>query len=157
MSKDRSGVGAGSGIAEEASGEDESRADQESALGNAPAEILDIRGFNLSAVLELDPESGGREHEHDEHVASFVFRSDKPFDSTNSRVSVRVVQIYGPELLRYKGVLYMKGKHPPRRVSGVHMLMGGDMGRPWGKGEKRFQHDGFHRKKICRRSYSSRG
>src|SRR5438093_8110447 len=52
-------------------------------FGNTPIEdVLDIRGFNLNATLELDPdflEEG--EHEHDEHVSSFVFRSDKPFDS----------------------------------------------------------------------------
>src|SRR5258708_35278945 len=52
-------------------------------FGDTPLEdVLDIRGFNLNATLELDPdflEDSG--HEHDEHVGSFVFRSDQPFDS----------------------------------------------------------------------------
>ncbi|HEX4797709.1 MAG TPA: GTP-binding protein [Burkholderiales bacterium] len=109
-------------------------------FGNTPIEdVLDIRGFNLNATLELDPdflEEG--EHEHDEHVSSFVFRSDEPFDSAKLEEFLSgVVQIYGPDMLRYKGILYMKGN--ARRVvfQGVHMLMGGDLGRTWGKDEKR--------------------
>ena len=48
-----------------------------------------------------------------------------------------MIQVYGPDLLRYKGVLWMKGN--PRRVvfQGVHMMMGGDMGKPWTKAEKK--------------------
>jgi G3E family GTPase len=109
-------------------------------FGNAPiGEILDIRGFNLNAVLELDPEFlEDAEHEHDEHVGSFVFRSDAPFDSGKLEEFLSgVVQIYGPDLLRYKGVLYMKGNANRVVFQGVHMLMGGDVGRPWDKGEKR--------------------
>jgi len=109
-------------------------------FGDTPIEeILDIRGFNLNGILELDPQFlEDAEHEHDEHVGSFVFRSDKPFDSVKLEEFLSgVVQIYGPDLLRYKGLLYMKGN--TRRVvfQGVHMLMGGDLGRPWGKDEKR--------------------
>ena len=48
-----------------------------------------------------------------------------------------MIQVYGPDLLRYKGILWMKGN--PRRVvfQGVHMMMGGDLGKPWAKGEKK--------------------
>jgi len=51
-------------------------------FGEAPIEeILDIRGFNLNAILELDPEFlVDAHHDHHDQVASFVFRSDKPFD-----------------------------------------------------------------------------
>src|SRR5919109_4140970 len=50
-------------------------------FGQAPIdEILDIRGFNLNAILELDPDFlKNIEHEHHDEVESFVFRSDKPF------------------------------------------------------------------------------
>ncbi len=101
-------------------------------FGNTPIEdILDIRGFNLSATLELDPEFlEDSEHEHDEHVSSFAFRSDKPFDSAKLEEFLSgVVQIYGPDMLRYKGVLYMKGNTHRVVFQGVHMLMGGDLGR----------------------------
>src|SRR5438132_668900 len=48
-------------------------------FGNTPIEdILDIRGFNLNATLELDPAFlEDSEHEHDEHVSSFAFSSAK--------------------------------------------------------------------------------
>ena len=40
-------------------------------------------------------------------------------------------------MLRYKGILNVKGN--PRRLlfQGVHMMMGADLGRPWAAGEKR--------------------
>jgi len=109
-------------------------------FGNAPIEeVLDLRGFNLNAILELDPEFlTDSHHEHHDEVESFVFRSDKPFDGDKLEQFLSgMIQVYGPDLLRYKGVLWMKGK--PRRVvfQGVHMMMGGDMGKPWGKGEKK--------------------
>jgi G3E family GTPase len=109
-------------------------------FGDAPLEeVLDIRGFNLNAILELDPQFlTDIQHEHHDEVESFVFRSDKPFDGTKLEQFLSgMIQVYGPDLLRYKGVLWMKGN--PRRVvfQGVHMMMGGDMGKPWGKGEKK--------------------
>jgi G3E family GTPase len=109
-------------------------------FGDAPiAEVLDIRGFNLNAILELDPEFlTDTHHEHHDEVESFVFRSDKPFDGDKLEQFLSgMIQVYGPDLLRYKGVLWMKGK--PQRVvfQGVHMMMGGDMGKPWAKGEKK--------------------
>ncbi|MDA0276109.1 MAG: GTP-binding protein [Proteobacteria bacterium] len=109
-------------------------------FGEAPiAEILDIRGFNLNAILELDPEFlADTHHEHHDEVESFVFRSDKPFEGDKLEQFLSgMIQVYGPDLLRYKGVLWMKGK--PNRVvfQGVHMMMGGDLGKPWAKGEKK--------------------
>jgi G3E family GTPase len=109
-------------------------------FGDAPiAEVLDIRGFNLNAILQLDPEFlVDSQHQHHDEVESFVFRSDKPFDGQKLEQFLSgMIQVYGPDLLRYKGVLWMKGN--PRRVvfQGVHMMMGGDMGKPWAKGEKK--------------------
>ena len=103
------------------------------------AEILDIRGFNLNAVLELDPEFLNEdEHDHDQQVGSFVFRSDQPFDGVRLEEFLSgLIQVYGQDMLRYKGVLYLRDN--PHRVvfQGVHMLMGGDLGKPWGSEEKR--------------------
>jgi G3E family GTPase len=109
-------------------------------FGDAPLrEILDIRGFNLNAILELDPEFlTDIQHEHHDQVESFVFRSDKPFDGTKLENFLSgMIQVYGPDLLRYKGVLWMKGKDRRVVFQGVHMMMGGDMGKPWGRGEKK--------------------
>jgi G3E family GTPase len=109
-------------------------------FGEAPiGEILDIRGFNLNAILELDPEFlVDSHHEHHDEVASFVFKSDKPFDGDKLEQFLSgMIQVYGPDLLRYKGVLWMKGKANRVVFQGVHMMMGGDMGKPWAKGEKK--------------------
>ncbi|TAK45520.1 MAG: GTP-binding protein, partial [Betaproteobacteria bacterium] len=109
-------------------------------FGAAPiGEILDIRGFNLNAILELDPQFlSDIQHEHHDEVESFVFRSDKPFNGDQLEQFLSgMIQVYGPDLLRYKGVLWTRGN--PRRVvfQGVHMMMGGDLGKPWAKGEKK--------------------
>ncbi len=109
-------------------------------FGETPLkEILDIRGFNLNAVLEVDPEFLiDAEHDHDEHVKSFVFRAERPFDGVKLEEFLSsIVQVYGNDLLRYKGVLYLKGNQNRVVFQGVHMLMGGDTGKPWGKDEKR--------------------
>ena len=109
-------------------------------FGQAPIEeILDIRGFNLNAILELEPGFLAEDHhEHHDDVGSFVFRADRPFDGLKLEEFLSsMIQVYGQDMLRYKGVLHLQGN--PHRVvfQGVHMLMGGDLGRPWGADEKR--------------------
>ena len=104
-------------------------------FGNADVkEVLDIKGFNLNAVLEVDPDFlESDEHTHSDAVSSFVFKSKRPFDGTKLE---ELIQVFGPDLLRYKGVLYIKGT--PRRMvfQGVHMMMGADLGRKWEPSEK---------------------
>jgi G3E family GTPase len=48
-----------------------------------------------------------------------------------------VVQVYGPRMLRYKGVLDMQGTDRKVIFQGVHQLMGSDLGPPWRDGEAR--------------------
>jgi G3E family GTPase len=132
-------------------------------------EVLDIRGFNLNAVLEIDPEflaaehpdaqrahghghdhghdhdphhahqGAGHEHRHhhDDAIKAFVFQSQRPFDAARFEEYLgTLTQVYGQDMLRYKGVLFIDGT--PRRMvfQGVHMMMGADVGRPWGKDER---------------------
>ncbi|MCM5680653.1 GTP-binding protein [Schlegelella sp. S2-27] len=109
-------------------------------FGEAPIEqLLDIHGFNLNAILEIEPDFlTDVEHEHDDDVVSFVFRAERPFDTARLDDFLgTVVQVYGTKLMRYKGVLELAGR--PRRVvlQGVHMLMATDEGAPWKAGEKR--------------------
>jgi G3E family GTPase len=109
-------------------------------FGETPLkDILDIRGFNLNAILEIEPEFLEEDHhEHDEHVRSFVFRSERPFDGLKLEEFLSgLVQVYGNDMLRYKGVLSMKSNANRVVFQGVHMLMGGDLGKPWGADEKR--------------------
>jgi len=48
-----------------------------------------------------------------------------------------IVQVYGASLMRYKGVLNIKGVDRRVVFQGVHMLMGSDLGAAWKAGEAR--------------------
>lgn len=149
-------------------------------FGEVPvAEVLDLRGFNLNAKLDIDPDflkeeddhghdhshdhdhghdHHGHDHEHGEHcshpshqhgghghhhhhdddVKSFVYRADRPFDPAKLEDFLgAIVNIYGPRMLRYKGVLHMKGTERKVIFQGVHQLMGSDLGPQWAEDEKR--------------------
>lgn len=128
----------------------------------AISEVLDLKGFNLNAKLELDPEflaaeeHHDHEHHHDEHchedcthahhdhhharhsdeVAAFVYKTTRPFNTEKLDYYLGgLVQVYGPRMLRYKGVLYME--HADRKVifQGVHQIMGTDIGGKWAEDE----------------------
>ena len=129
-------------------------------------EVLDLRGFNLNAILEIDPEflagqhpdaARNREehhhdgnhhhngdhhhdddhHHHDDAIKAFVFQSSRPFDPAKLEEYMgALTQVYGQDMLRYKGVLFMNGSNRRTIFQGVHMLMGADVGRPWATHEK---------------------
>ena len=126
----------------------------------ALADVFDLRGFNLNAKLDIDPEflkadahdhdHHDHDHEHGEHcdhphhhvhdddVKSFVFRADKAFNPAKLEDFLgAIVQVYGPKMLRYKGVLNMKGSDRKVIFQGVHQLMGSDLGPKWAPGEKK--------------------
>lgn len=129
----------------------------------ALSEVFDLRGFNLNSKLDIDPDflkeeahehhdhvhgehcdhpshdhGGGHHHHHDDDVKSFVFKSDRAFDPAKLEDFLgAIVNIYGPRMLRYKGVLHMKGTDRKVIFQGVHQLMGSDLGPPWGQDEKR--------------------
>ncbi len=161
-------------------------------FGEVPLkEVLDLRGFNLNAALEIFPEFMATEehhhhghahdcdhahaegeacnhhghkhaedcdhhhgkdepcnhhghhhhahhHHHDDDVKSFVYRARRPFDPAKLEDFLgAIVQIYGPKMYRYKGVLDMKGTNRKVIFQGVHQLMGSDLGPEWGKDEER--------------------
>ncbi|MFO1336399.1 MAG: GTP-binding protein [Piscinibacter sp.] len=132
-------------------------------FGEVPiAEVFDLRGFNLNAKLDIDPEflaEAGHGHEHHDHdhdhehgehcdhphhhhhdddVKSFVFKSERAFNPAKLEDFLgAIVQVYGPKMLRYKGVLNMKGSDRKVIFQGVHQLMGSDLGPKWAPGEKK--------------------
>ena len=133
----------------------------------ALSEVFDLRGFNLNAKLDIDPdflkeEGHGHDHDHthvhgescdhpshqhadhahhhhhDDDVKSFVFRAVRPFDPAKLEDFLgAIVNIYGPRMLRYKGVLHMQGTDRKVIFQGVHQLMGSDLGPAWGAEEAR--------------------
>jgi G3E family GTPase len=122
--------------------------------------VLDLKGFNLNAKLDIDPhfleqedhnhaECGHDHHDHDhEHhhhdhsghtdrIQSFVFRSDKPFDHKKLEDFLGgILEVFGEKMLRYKGVLYVKGSNRKVVFQGVHQMMGSDLAAPWGSEPK---------------------
>jgi G3E family GTPase len=48
-----------------------------------------------------------------------------------------IVKVYGPQLMRYKGILNIEGDDRRIVFQGVHMLMGADHSAPWRKDEVR--------------------
>ena len=102
-------------------------------------DLLDIRGFNLNAILEIEPAFlTDVDHEHDDDVGSFVFRENRPLDLDRVEDFLSgIVQVYGTQLMRYKGVLSIKGVDRRVVFQGVHMLMGSDTGTAWKPGERR--------------------
>jgi G3E family GTPase len=103
-------------------------------FGQTPlAEILDIRGFNLNAILDIAPQflSGAHAHHHN-RIGSFVFSSDRTFDGDRlQEFLASIVRIYGPDLLRYKGVLAIDGVPVRVIVQGVYEVMGSSGGAAW--------------------------
>ncbi len=144
-------------------------------FGEVPIkDVFDLRGFNLNAKLDIDPdflkEEGhddahhGHDHAHgedcdhpshahgsdhghaghghhhhaDDDVKSFVFKSDRAFDAAKLEDFLgAIVNIYGPRMLRYKGVLHMQGTERKVIFQGVHQLMGSDLGPAWAPEEQR--------------------
>jgi G3E family GTPase len=134
-------------------------------FGEVPlSQVFDLRGFNLNSKLDIDPDflkaedqaghdhahhdhehgehcdhpshQHGHHHAHEDDVKSFVFRSERPFYPAKLEDFLgAIVNIYGPRMLRYKGVLYMQGTDRKVIFQGVHQLMGSDLGPVWGQGE----------------------
>jgi G3E family GTPase len=102
-------------------------------------DLLDIHGFNLNAILEIEPDFlNDVSHEHDDDVSSFVFREDRALDLERLEDFLGdMVQAYGAQMMRYKGVLNAHGQDQRIVFQGVHMLMGAELGSDWKPSETR--------------------
>lgn len=102
-------------------------------------DILDIKGFNLNSILEVSPDFlKDDHHHHDDEVKSFVWKDERPLSMEKMEMFLSLlVETYGKDMLRYKGVLNVAGEDRRMIFQGVHMLMGGSPGKPWAPGEKR--------------------
>jgi G3E family GTPase len=109
-------------------------------FGETPiAELLDIHGFSLDAVLDIEPGFLDEDHhEHDDAVRSFVFRSGVPLLQERVQQFFRdAIASHGEDLLRYKGIAAFDGVDHRVVFQGVHMLMNADAGPAWTEGEAR--------------------
>ena len=134
------------------------------------AEVFNLKGFNLNAKLDIDPDFLKTEEAHDHHcddhcthhahehehehthahtnahnhhhshhsddIAAFVFKSQRPFNTAKlDHLLAGLIDVFGPSMLRYKGVLYMENADRKVIFQGVHQIMGTDVGMPWDEQE----------------------
>ncbi|HEY5205106.1 MAG TPA: GTP-binding protein, partial [Roseiarcus sp.] len=123
------------------------------------ADVLERRAFDLDRILDIEPDflvreddhghdhdhhdhDGGHhhglKHYHDEDMQSVAVRLDGDVDPAKFMPWInRLTQEQGPNILRCKGIVAMKGD-PKRFVfQGVHMMLDGDSQRDWRPDEKR--------------------
>ncbi|PBB17155.1 GTP-binding protein [Mesorhizobium sp. WSM4313] len=126
--------------------------------GVALDEVLDRGAFDLSRALENDPHfldahdhDHDHHHDHDGHDHHHHDHASDIHDVTVKSVSLRggemdpkkffpwiekVTQMEGPNILRLKGIIALKGDEDRYVLQGVHMILEGDHQRAWKDGEK---------------------
>ena len=102
--------------------------------------VIGRDAFNLSRILEREPEflSGEDEHEHDSDVVSVSFEVSRPIDPErfNAWITNLLAQ-KGQDLLRTKGILHYAGDDRRFAFQAVHMIADGDFIGPWREGDPR--------------------
>src|SRR5579872_1780957 len=131
---------------------------------NVPLEaILGRGGFDLSRILELEPEflnpahgepghvhdedcdhdhdhdgHGHHDHVHDDDIRGVALKMDKPVDPQKiSRWLNDLLARQGPDILRAKGILNVAGEDRRLVFQAVHMILEGDFQGQWKAGEDR--------------------
>jgi G3E family GTPase len=130
--------------------------------------ILGRGGFDLDRILDLEPEflnpphgeaghvhdehcghdhdhgHHNHDHDHDDHqhdddIKGVALRLDRPIDSAKiSRWLNDLLALQGPNILRAKGILDVKGEDRRLVFQAVHMILEGDLQREWRAGEERY-------------------
>ncbi|HEY2661006.1 MAG TPA: GTP-binding protein [Caulobacteraceae bacterium] len=127
---------------------------------NVPLDaILGRGGFDLERILDIEPEflnpaHGEEGHVHDEHcddhghdhrhhhdhgstihddnIKGVSLRLDRPVDANKvTRWLNDLLASQGPDILRAKGILDVKGEDRRLVFQAVHMILEGDMQGPW--------------------------
>ena len=78
------------------------------------------------------------DHEHDSTIASLSLSADQPIDLAKFEAWMGMLRAdKGQDMLRYKGILDIKGSGQRLAIQGVHMMMEGSNLAPWKDGAKR--------------------
>jgi G3E family GTPase len=124
--------------------------------------ILGRGGFDLDRILDLEPEflnpAHGEpghvhdedcDHDHDHHhhaearhdddIKGVALRLDRPVDSIKvTRWLNELLAAQGPDILRAKGILDVKGEDRRLVFQAVHMILEGDLQREWRDADDRY-------------------
>lgn len=104
------------------------------------SEVLGIGAFDLQDRVKIDPSilEEYHDHSHDDDIQSIYIEEKRPLDldKLNSFMALLVNEL-GEQVLRSKGVIYIKDN--PLRVvfQGVHMTIGSSPDREWLEDEER--------------------
>jgi G3E family GTPase len=86
-----------------------------------------------------DAHAPAPDHVHDAGIGSISLTSREPMDGGKiSDWLSYVVQTQGQDILRAKGIIDVKGEDRRLVFQAVHMLLEGDLQRPWKPGEERY-------------------
>jgi len=118
--------------------------------------ILGRGGFDLDRILEIEPrflapahgeeghvhdqhgDGGAHSHAHDDDIRGVSLRLDRPLIGDRvTRWLNAVLASKGPDILRAKGIVEVKGEDRRLVFQAVHMMLEGDFQRPWREGETR--------------------
>jgi G3E family GTPase len=82
----------------------------------------------------------GRGHAHaDQDIRGVALSLDRPVDGEKvTRWLNEVIQTQGPDILRAKGILDVKGEDKRLVFQAVHMILDGELQRPWREDERRW-------------------
>ena len=102
--------------------------------------VLNIKGYDLKRVLEMDPEfhNTDGEHTHDQSVTSLSIVQPGEVDLDDAQKWIgNVLQTQGADIFRMKGVLCIANSEERFVYQGVHMIFTGQFDSPWSEGEER--------------------
>jgi G3E family GTPase len=83
---------------------------------------------------------GARGHAHeDQDIRGVALSLERPLDGTKfTRWLNETLQAQGPDILRAKGILDVAGEDRRLVFQAVHMILDGELQRPWREGERRY-------------------
>ena len=120
--------------------------------------VLNARAFELSRVLEVDPQFlEESEHMHDQSITSVGIEVDGPVDlgKINDWLGW-LLREKGTEIFRMKGILNINGSENRFVFQGVHMLFDGQPDRAWRADETRVNKMIFIGRNLDRDELNSR-
>ncbi|MBE7218632.1 MAG: GTP-binding protein [Caulobacteraceae bacterium] len=87
-----------------------------------------------------DHDHGARGHDHaDQSIRGIALTLERPLDGNKVTAWLdRTLQAQGPDILRAKGILEVKGEDRRLVFQAVHMILEGELQRPWREDERRW-------------------
>jgi len=86
-----------------------------------------------------EPHEGARGHAHDDDIKGISLSLDRPMDGPRFTAWLdRLLGEQGQNILRAKGIIDVNGEDRRLVFQAVHMILEGDLQKPWGTNERRW-------------------